>query len=46
MNILGRGARLEAVIMSILALNDEKNATMAGVGGKNENEILDGALEH
>ena len=46
MSILGREAKVEAVIMNILAPSDEKNIKIAGGGANCKNLILEGALEH
>ena len=39
MSILGRETKLEAVIMSILTPNNEKNTKIAGGGAKCENLV-------
>ena len=46
MSILGREAKLEAVIMSTLTPNAEQKQKIAGGGAKCEHLIVEGALEH
>ena len=45
MSILGREAKVEAVIMNILAPSARKNTKTAGGGAPCKNLILEGALE-
>ena len=46
MSILGREAKVEAVIMNVFAPSDEKNLKIAGGRAKCKKSNFGGAVEH